>query len=197
MRTTADRFGISRAKLAYLVDTTSAPVAGLSPISTWVVTEISYVAAGLAAASVLDVSAFALLMSSLPYRFYPLLALVMVFAIALSDRDFGPMRNQHPHRGTAPDAAASVGHTLLPGRLAWAAIVPIVGCVGTVIVSLFVTGGGNAIDDFSSLRRLGSIISHGDSYGALIRGGVVGLITSASWCRRCSALRDSSGLRTS
>ncbi|MGV3484069.1 MAG: Na+/H+ antiporter NhaC family protein [Planctomycetaceae bacterium] len=178
MRTTADRFGISRAKLAYLVDTTSAPVAGLSPISTWVVTEISYVAAGLAAASVIDVSAFALLMSSLPYRFYPLLALVMVFTIAISDRDYGPMRDQRPHRFNDQEAAGSDGSITPPARLAWAAIIPIVGCVGTVIGRLFLTGGGKAVEDISSLRQLGSIISHGDSYGALIWGGMVGLVTT-------------------
>lgn len=91
MRTTADRFGISRAKLAYLVDSTAAPVAGLSPISTWVVSEISYVAAGLALAAATDVSAFALFMASMPYRFYAIFALVMVVTIAVSDRDFGPM----------------------------------------------------------------------------------------------------------
>jgi Na+/H+ antiporter NhaC len=92
MRTTADRFGISRAKLAYLVDSTAAPVAGLSPISTWVVSEISYVAAGLSLAAATDVSAFALFMASMPYRFYAIFALVMVIVIAVSDRDFGPMR---------------------------------------------------------------------------------------------------------
>ena len=42
--------------------------------------------------SATDVSAFALFMATLPYRFYAILALVMVFAIAISDRDFGPMR---------------------------------------------------------------------------------------------------------
>ncbi|HBJ34770.1 MAG TPA: hypothetical protein DDZ51_08405, partial [Planctomycetaceae bacterium] len=93
MRTTADRFGISRAKLAYLVDSTAAPVAGLSPISTWVVSEISYVAAGLSLAATTDVSAFALFMASMPYRFYAIFALVMVITIAVSDRDFGPMRS--------------------------------------------------------------------------------------------------------
>lgn len=93
MRTTADRFGISRAKLAYLVDSTAAPVAGLSPISTWVVSEVSYVAAGLSLAAVADVSAFALFMASMPFRFYAIFALVMVITIAVSDRDFGPMRS--------------------------------------------------------------------------------------------------------
>lgn len=115
MRTTADRFGISRAKLAYLVDSTAAPVAGLSPISTWVVSEISYVAAGLALAAATDVSAFALFMASMPYRFYAIFALVMVVTIAVSDRDFGPMhrlgimagRHNHGPAQDGPDGIDS------------------------------------------------------------------------------------------
>lgn len=180
MRTTADRFGISRAKLAYLVDTTSAPVAGLSPISTWVVTEISYVAAGLAAASILDVSAFALLIASLPFRFYPILALVMVFTIAISDRDFGAMRRElpEPHLPHSLPSGEESQHVddAQRNRLGWAAVLPIIGCVGTVIGSLYFTGWSeDTMLHEGVVRRLGEIISGGDSYGALIHGGATGL----------------------
>ena len=177
MRTTADKYGISRAKLAYLVDTTSAPVAGLSPISTWVVTEISYVAAGLTAASVLDVSPFALLVASIPFRFYPILALVMVFAIAISDRDFGPMRNQLPNPQQPTNTPEPQSATKRKTNLGWAAIIPIIGCVGGVLASLFVSGSqANAIESPHWLKHLGNILSSGDSYGALIHGGGLGLI---------------------
>jgi Na+/H+ antiporter NhaC len=175
MRTTADRYGISRAKLAYLVDTTSAPVAGLSPISTWIVTEISYVAAGLAAASITDVSAFGLLIASLPFRFYPILALVMVVAIAVSDRDFGPMRDEVPEpydlQGQASDQKSRASRSL-----GWAAIVTIVGCIAGVMISLTLSGlDGVTSEGTDMIRMIGGIISHGDSYGALIHGGLTGL----------------------
>lgn len=52
MRTTAERYGISRAKLAYLVDSTAAPVAGLTLVSTWVATELSYLQTGLTDAGI-------------------------------------------------------------------------------------------------------------------------------------------------
>ncbi len=106
MRSTADRFGISRAKLAYIVDTTSAPVAGLSPISTWVVTEMSYIAIGLQAMAISDASAFGVLIASLPFRFYPIFALLFLLTIALSDRDFGPMRYVTGHPDEQDDVAA-------------------------------------------------------------------------------------------
>lgn len=192
MRTTADRFGISRAKLAYLVDSTAAPVAGLSPISTWVVSEISYVAAGLALVATTDVSAFALFMASMPYRFYAIFALVMVVVIAASDRDFGPMRSagiasrmpvdpDSPiQRSSAavdfPANDAAVDHGPLPERLGWAAVLPVLSCVLAVITNLYWSGRG-AVDESTTgfLRVAGVIISNGDSYQSLIYGGAVGL----------------------
>jgi len=194
MRTTADRFGISRAKLAYLVDSTAAPVAGLSPISTWVVSEISYVAAGLSLAAVADVSAFALFMASMPFRFYAIFALVMVFTIALSDRDFGPMhrlginagRTDTERRDDKPAkwlGAPIFGTTELadddrplPERLGWAAVIPVLACVAVVITSLYQSGRG-ALDEQTTglLRTAGAVISNGDSYQALIHGGAAGL----------------------
>jgi len=177
MRTTADRFGISRAKLAYLVDTTSAPVAGLSPISTWVVTEISYVAAGLATASILDVSAFALLIASLPFRFYPILALVMAFTIAITDRDFGPMRHERAKPIATLDSPEPESHPSSQWPLlGWAAIIPIFGCVTAVIGNLCWTGWSDEVMNQPSLvRRFGEILSNGDSYGSLLYGGAFGL----------------------
>ena len=174
MRTTADRYGISRAKLAYLVDTTSAPVAGLSPISTWVVTEISYVAAGLAAASMTDVSAFGLLIASLPFRFYPILALVMVIAIAVSDRDFGPMRREtsEPY-DTSDEYRSSIGRSRYLG---WASVITIGGCIAGVLLSLTHSGLKSvSVDNTDFVRMIGEIIRQGDSYGALIHGGMAGL----------------------
>ncbi len=183
MRTTADRFGISRAKLAYLVDSTSAPVAGLAPISTWVVGEISFVAAGLALSAVTaDVSAFALFMASMPYRFYAILALVMVFTIAISDRDFGPMR--HTQTGDASESepfadavAPEQPAAEIAEKLGWAAVVPVLTCVAVVVASLYFSGRGGVSEQTSGfVRTAGAIISHGDSYQALIHGGAAGLL---------------------
>ena len=98
MRPVTDQQRISREKLAFLVDSTAAPVAGLSVISTWVAVEVGLIKDAfatqqlmLAGASVED-SAWWAFLWSLPYRFYPLLLLVFVFAVARTGRDFGPMR---------------------------------------------------------------------------------------------------------
>ncbi len=182
MRSTADRFGISRAKLAYIVDTTSAPVAGLSPISTWVVTEISYIAIGLQALAASDASAFGVLMASLPFRFYPIFAILFLITIALSDRDFGPMRfvTGHPNEQDEPTTANETvqepaDFAPQPTGLAWAAIIPVVVSVLTVLGALLTTGWtGDGKQHTHWVAALGAKISSGDSYAALIYGALQG-----------------------
>src|SRR6056297_1433633 len=100
MRPITDRLKISREKLAYLVDSTAAPVAALVPISTWVGYEISLIGDGLRIAaeqnpelaeSLLAASPFTIFLHTIPYLFYPLFALFFVFLTSVTDRDFGPM----------------------------------------------------------------------------------------------------------
>jgi Na+/H+ antiporter NhaC len=93
MRPVTDRLRISREKLAYIVDSTSAPVASLALISTWIGFEVGLIDEALKAADI-DESGYGVFVSSLPYRFYPLLALVLVFLVAFSGRDLGSMRRQ-------------------------------------------------------------------------------------------------------
>ena len=149
MRTSADRYGISREKLAYLVDSTAAPIAGLSVVSTWAAIEISYMADGLRAAGINESSAaFEMFLQSIPYRFYPWVALATVFMIAISGRDFGPMRiaEQRASDGvlkpefTLEDSDDSVQQDATNsrgGRLWIAAVLPVAFCliaVGAVLI---------------------------------------------------------------
>ncbi len=103
MRPITDRMKVSREKLAYIVDSTAAPVAAIVFVSTGVGFEISLIGDGLAnaaaqvgtdpaiAASLLEANPFTVFIHSIPYLFYPLLALLMVGLIILTQRDFGPM----------------------------------------------------------------------------------------------------------
>jgi len=91
LRPICDRLKISREKLAYLVDSTAAPVAGIALVSTWVAVEIDFIANGLEAVPGSELSPFGLFLSSIPYRFYVLVALCLVPMTALLGRDFGSM----------------------------------------------------------------------------------------------------------
>lgn len=94
MRPTTDRLKISREKLAYIVDCTAAPVAGIALVSTWIAVELAYLREGL---DNLDPSIsaglnpFELFVACIPYRFYVIQTLVFVALIGWLKRDFGPM----------------------------------------------------------------------------------------------------------
>lgn len=121
MRPVTDRLRVSREKLAYIVDSTAAPLASIAVISTWVGFEISLIGSSLqsAAAQATDPSLqadllaaaanpFNIFVETIPFRFYPILALIFVLMIAVTQRDFGPML-------TAERRAASGGGVLRPG----------------------------------------------------------------------------------
>lgn len=83
MRPVTDKFKISRAKLAYLIDSTAAPVCILVPISSWAA----------AVSGVVDnTDGLTLFIQAIPYNFYALLTLVMIFTITILKFDFGPMK---------------------------------------------------------------------------------------------------------
>ena len=90
MRPVCDRMKISRAKLAYILDSTAAPVCILAPVSTWVVTVMSYMR-GAEGFDKLGVSELSLFIQTIPYNLYAIFAILMVLAITLTKRDFGPM----------------------------------------------------------------------------------------------------------
>lgn len=87
----ADRLKISREKLAFLVDTTAAPITSLALVSTWIGFEISVINQNLTGPFADEFSGYGLFFASLPYRFYPVLMLMFALMLAWSGRDYGPM----------------------------------------------------------------------------------------------------------
>ena len=83
MRPITDRLRISREKLSYIIDATAAPVCIIAPVSSWAVAVASEVS---------DKNGFHIFLSTIPYNFYALMTILMVFIISFSGRDFGPMK---------------------------------------------------------------------------------------------------------
>lgn len=84
MTPVADRHKISRAKLAYLIDATAAPVCMIAPISSWAAAVASYAPEG--------TSGISMFIKAIPYNFYSLLTFVFIIVICVKNCDFGPMR---------------------------------------------------------------------------------------------------------
>ncbi len=90
MRPITDKLRISREKLAYIVDSTAAPVASLVIISTWIGYEIGLIGEGLKAIGSTQ-NPYEVFIQTIPYRFYPIAAVFFVFVTSYLQRDFGPM----------------------------------------------------------------------------------------------------------
>ena len=147
LRPIADRFRVSREKLAYLVDSTAAPVAGVAVISTWIGYEVSLFE-DLMRELHTGQSGYQLFFSALPVRFYCLFTLAFVAFSSWFRRDFGPMLR-------AERRAQATGQVLRPGAVPmagrgnegvesaagvepawWAAAVPVLVVVAGVIFGM-------------------------------------------------------------
>ncbi len=83
MRPITDKHNISRSKLAYLIDSTAAPICIIAPISSW---------AAAVSGTVEGVNGISLFINTIPYNLYAFLTILMVIFISISDTDYGPMK---------------------------------------------------------------------------------------------------------
>ena len=83
MRPVTDKHNISRSKLAYLIDSTAAPICIIAPISSW---------AAAVSGTVEGVNGISLFINTIPYNLYAFLTILMVIFISVSDTDYGPMK---------------------------------------------------------------------------------------------------------
>jgi Na+/H+ antiporter NhaC len=188
MRPVTDRLRISREKLAYIVDSTAAPVSCIAFVTTWIGYQVGLVDTAVKQIAGFNEAAYSIFLNSIAYSFYPLLALFFVFVVAVTRYDFGPMyRAEKRARTTGAvlgedakvDDAAAEGEEMTPGegtpRRALNAIVPVVVLVGGVLVSLYVTGAEAAGYD----APLRDIIGEAASYDALMWGSLLGVLAAA------------------
>jgi len=180
MRPITDRLRISREKLSYIVDSTAAPVVSVFPISSWVGFEVGLYAAAFTAVGI-PFNPYTTFVASIPFRFYPIFALVLGFTIAISGRDFNPMlRAERRARSTGKlladgdtplanfDAESVVPPDGTPHR-AINAVLPILAVVVVTIVGMMVSGsqGLNRADFTGTGAWLREVFGNADSIAAL------------------------------
>ena len=177
MRPVMDKLAISREKLAYIVDSTAAPVAGIAFASTWVGFEVSVIGSTIESVPDLNTSPYLIFLASVPYSFYPIITVFMVFAVAWTARDFGPMyeaevaaRSSKAQFEAAETNLESSSSATGDSHKASNAIIPIVIVVLTLFASLLVTGSGDTLRD---------ILSSADSYLALMWASLLGAASAA------------------
>ena len=150
MRPVADKMKISRERLAFIIDATAAPIAGLAIISTWIGLEVSLISEGFESIGV-EASGFGVFLQTIPYRFYNILILAFIVITIITLREFGPMRKAEISARklkdlTNEEVAVTSSHMdeLEPKEgvklSIWNAIVPIGALIISAIVAFYYSG---------------------------------------------------------
>jgi Na+/H+ antiporter NhaC len=200
LRPVTDQLRISREKLAYIVDSIAAPIAVTAFISTWVGFEISMIGSSLASAAeqaadpavreqLLAGAAnpYNVFLHSIPYLFYPILAIAMVFLVALTGREFGAMRR-------AEERALSGGGVFRPGAMLagdtegglqeppagvtgrwYNLVIPVAAVIVVALAGLYYTG---AQDLAAEERNLSAVIGAADPFASLLWASFAGVIVA-------------------
>lgn len=180
MRPIADKLKISREKLSYIVDSTSAPVVAVAFVTTWIGAELSYIQDGINVIG-LNTSAYSVFFNSLAYSFYPFLTLGFVLMIILSGRDFGPMlkaeRTARQAEAVTPEqneAAPKSAHII-------DALIPLLVLIFGTIFGLVFTGHDAAVwsdGNRGFFSKLSVTIGASNSYKALLWASLFSLLTA-------------------
>ncbi len=151
MRPVTDRLRISREKLAYICDSTAAPVASIALISTWATYEMGLIRDVFSSMDT-GVNVYEAFLKSIPFRFYSIISLFIVFTVILTGRDYGPMHRAERRARTTGDVTADGAAPLLADNLTemnirdgiplrwYNAFVPLGIVVIAVIAGLYATG---------------------------------------------------------
>ena len=144
MRPVTESHNISRAKLAYIIDATAAPVCMLAPVSSWAAAVASYVPDGFPG------SRISMFLSQIPYNYYCILTLVMIVVISVFNIDYGPMLT-HEYNAQVKDDLFTTEHRPFAGADDYEEgekrssvadlLVPVIVLIALCVVGLIWTGG--------------------------------------------------------
>ena len=186
MRPVTDKQNVSRAKLAYLIDATAAPVCIIAPISSW---------AAAVAGFVEGEDGFSLFIRAIPYNYYALLTIVMMVGMVLMHEEYGPMAlheanarkgdlfttGNHPYEAMDEEVAAAGdnGHVM-------DLVIPIFSLIICCVIGMIYTGGFFEGNDFVTA------FSKSDASVGLALGGFFGLVITVVlyMIRRVMKFRD-------
>ncbi|MFN3597930.1 MAG: Na+/H+ antiporter NhaC family protein, partial [Rubricoccaceae bacterium] len=192
MRPVTDTLRISREKLAYLVDSTAAPIAALAFATTWIGYQVGLIGTAVSRLPDYDEAAYSIFLNSVPYSFYPILALCFVYFVVLSRRDFGPMlRAERRARQTGqlfrPDSSIASTEAEAdqfapppgaPQRLV-NAVLPIGVLVAGVLGGLYLTG-VSALAESGDPVTFRNVLAEANSYTAMMWGSLAAVVTAVA-----------------
>jgi len=196
MRPVTDAHKVSRAKLAYIIDATAAPICMIAPISSWAAAVADYTS-GVTNAAGEPVSSLALFCRAIPYNFSSLLTLVFIVAIILMKFDFGPMRRHEINAangdlfttGSAADSEEENDAGNSNGRVL-DLVLPILVLIISSVLSLLYVGGFFTPGDTQG--SFAGAFGNTDATVGLPMGGIIALVITIIYmvCRRLIPFKD-------
>ena len=198
MRPITDMHNTSRAKLAYIIDSTAAPVCIIAPISCWAAAVSGAIPRGL------DINGFTMFIKTIPYNLYAIGTLFMVLILAIKQKDYGPMKiheqnamNGDLFSGARSQEEPNTGIESEENSKMSNLIIPIVSLIIFCIIGMLYTGG------FFSGTDIITAFAESDSAKGMVLGTLVALILTFCLytCRGIMKLKDfmncfTSGFRT-
>ena len=181
-RSITDHLKISREKLAYIVDSTAAPVVTLALVTTWIGYQVSLIDQAMTDIDGLTgMTAYSMFLHSIPYSFYPILAVLFVLAVASSGRDMGPMYTaERRARGGEVEARSGDAMPAMDGDTLEAkpdvpmrpvnAFLPILVLIIALAAGMYITGEGDTLTD---------IVGSADPYTAMMWASFIGALVAA------------------
>ena len=151
MKPVADKMKISRERLAFIIDATAAPIAGLAIVSTWIGLEVGLIKDAFLNGIGQEVDAFGVFLQTIPYRFYNILILFFVLITSLLLKEFGPMykaeieaRKRDLNNNLKEESNQLENKELEPKEgiklSIWNAIIPIGTLVATALLFFYFSG---------------------------------------------------------
>jgi len=183
MRPVTDKMNISREKLAYLVDSTAAPIACLALVTTWVGFQVGLIDDAMKSVGYNEMQGYGIFLHSIPYSFYPILALFLTIMVASTGKDIGPMYHAELRARSGQVAPTDIeSHDedeILPienkPHRALNAVIPILSMITVVMIGLYVTGS----DSTQENQTLRDIVGNANSFTALLWGTMTGVLVAA------------------
>ncbi|MBQ6625489.1 MAG: Na+/H+ antiporter NhaC family protein [Clostridia bacterium] len=190
MRPVTDKQNISRAKLAYLIDATAAPVCIIAPISSW-----AAAVAGFAKGAGAE-SGMSLFIQAIPFNFYALLTIVMMVFISVSKFDYGPMKKVEANAiggniFTAGEEYANEKEEVNEKGKLWDLVIPVIMLIVCCVIGMIYSG-GFFTEGEDGYRNFITSFSNSDASVGLVYGSFVAIILSVIYflCRRVISFKN-------
>lgn len=202
MKPVSDKMKISRERLAFIIDATAAPIAGLAIVSTWIGLEVGLINDAFVNGIGKEVDAFGVFLQTIPYRFYNILILIFIFITSILLKEFGPMYKAEVKarkRGDASKEEVALDSNLDNSDFdpkegiklsIWNAIIPIGTLIATALICFYfsgyssiMAGENDALKEFMnnsplSLKGIQEAFSASDASVALFQSALISSIVT-------------------